>query len=108
MKCPNCQHSGNLLKRPFVRRKGLPDSYCVKCGAQIRVKYNWGKIALLIFAIVVFLVLLHLILTTMGMPGVSSIMAGGITGVALVVFMQFPPFVTVEQVLYKNPKKKKK
>lgn len=108
MKCPNCNHSGNLLKRPFVRRKGLPDTYCVRCGSQIRIRYNWGKILLLVIGIIVFLILLHLLLQTMGFPGVSSMMAGGITGFVLVLLMQHKPFVNLEHITYEDSKKKKK
>ncbi len=108
MKCPHCNHTGNLLKRPFVRRKGLPDSYCVKCGSQIKIQYNWGKITLLILGIVAFLLLLHLILQAMGYPGVSSMMAGGITGVILVIAMQHPPFINIEHITYDNHKQNSK
>ena len=108
MKCPNCNHSGNLLKRPFVRRKGLPDSYCVKCGAQIKIRYHFGKILLLVLGIILVLILLHLALMAMGYPGVSSMMAGGITGITLVLLMQRPPFVDLEHIKYKDSKKQKK
>jgi hypothetical protein len=98
MECPNCHHTGNLLKRPFVRRKGLSDQYCVKCGARVRLKYHYGNIALLVIGIVAALVLLHIVLKLIGYPGVSGGMAGSITGVLLVIFMQKPPFLTIEQV----------
>ncbi len=107
MECPNCHHKGNLLKRPFVKRKGLPDRYCVNCGAQIKVHYHYGKIALLVGGIFLLLILIHLILLAMGYPGVNSGMAGGLTGAFLVIFMQRKPFVDLEHIQYKKSKKKK-
>ena len=104
MECPNCHHSGNLLKRPFVKRKGLPDRYCVNCGAQIRLNYNYKAIGLLTAGIVAGLVLFHLILLSIGYPGVTGGMAGGITGALLVVFMQRKPFLILEHIQYKKKK----
>jgi len=104
MECPNCHYTGNLLKRPFVKRKGLPDRYCVNCGAQIRLNYNYKAIGLLVIGIVALLIVIHLILLSLNYPGVSGGMAGGITGALMVVFMQRKPFLNIEHIQYKKKK----
>lgn len=98
MECPNCYNTGNLLKRPFVKRKGLPDQYCVRCGARVRVKYKWKNIFLLVLLIFLVLTIIQLILFSLNEPGINGGLAGGITGAVLVIFMRRPAFVNVELV----------
>ncbi|MFO7878717.1 MAG: hypothetical protein ACQES0_01650 [Bacteroidota bacterium] len=108
MECPNCHHSGNLLKRPFVKRRGLPDMYCVNCGARVRVQYKWKNIAKLAFFVLVGLFVLHVIMIYAGLPGLNGGIAGGIAGALMVIFMRRPAYVDVEQIGGKKSKKSKK
>ncbi|MDA3820748.1 MAG: hypothetical protein PF590_09840 [Candidatus Delongbacteria bacterium] len=103
MECPNCHHKGNLLKRPFVKRRGLPDQYCVNCGAWVRVRYKWKNIFLLVLGVTVMLLVVQLVLQSLNYPGLNGGMAGGIAGATTVIFMRRPAFVSVELPDKKEP-----
>lgn len=106
MICPNCKHSGNLLKRVFVKRKGLYNRYCVYCNAEVKIVYNWRKIFLLSLIVVAVLLLLHIILILIGLPGLSSGLAGGAAGAAIAIFMRKPSYVKIEMLT--KPGKKRR
>lgn len=105
MECPNCHHKGNLLKRPFVKRRGLPDQYCVNCGARVRVKYRWKNILWLVLGITVMLIVVQAVLWSLEYPGLNGGMAGAIAGATTVIFMRRPAFVSVELPDKKEPGK---
>ncbi|HXK81743.1 MAG TPA: hypothetical protein PLO05_06275 [Bacteroidales bacterium] len=106
MKCPNCNSTGNLLKRVFIKRKGLPNRYCVYCNAEVKLIYNWRKIFLLALIIIAVLMILHAVMVSVGLPGVSGGIAGGAAGAVLAIFMRKPPYLNIELVKHSNKKRR--
>lgn len=106
MICPNCNRSGNLLKRVFVRRKGSSNHYCVYCNAEVKITYNWKRILLLSLIVIAVLVLIHVFLISIGWPGLSSGISGGIAGTSIYIFMSRPPYVNIELVEKKSKKRR--
>ena len=112
MECPKCHKKGNVIRRVFaVKSRKEGTKYCMYCGAEVRITYNWSKIFLLIIGVIAFLILLNIILQKVfNMPGIGSLTAACFGGVLITLFMRNKPFTIIELTsdLNKNPKKSKK
>ena len=104
MECPNCHKKGNVLRKVFTRRKGFDNRFCIYCDAEVKTTFNWKKIFLLILGIVVGLIILNVVLQYIGWPGITGGFAGGLAGALIAVYMNRPPFITVD-LIQKNKKK---
>ncbi len=104
MICPNCNKSGNVFKRIFVKRSYGENRYCIYCNAEVSVEYKWFKILILGIVILFSLILLQLIMQFIGLPGMNSGVAGALAAAFIAIFIRRPPFVEIK--LIKKAKKK--
>lgn len=98
MKCPRCNKTGNLFQRIFMQRKGSKSKFCIYCGAEVVLKFNWKKIAFLAIGVLVGLIVLNIVLQSLGWPGINGGFAGGMGGALIAVLMRRKPFLDVELI----------
>ncbi|MCK9254464.1 MAG: hypothetical protein GX793_02255 [Bacteroidales bacterium] len=104
MQCPNCNKTGNTFQRLFWKKKGQKNRFCIYCNAEVKLIYNWKRIALLSLVILVALVGLNFVLQYYNWPGINGGFAGGIGGALIAIYMRRPAFLKIE--LINKPKKK--
>ncbi len=102
MKCPNCHKTGNTFKRIFSKRGNSTTKFCIYCNVEVNIIYNWKKIFLLVFVVILLLIIFDAILKYYEWPGISPGFAGGMAGATIAIFMQRPPFLRIEQIAKKK------
>ncbi|MDD3686156.1 MAG: hypothetical protein PHE56_05255 [Bacteroidales bacterium] len=107
MKCPHCNRTGNAFQRIFMRQKGTKSRYCIFCGGEVVLKYNWGKIVLLSVGVLAGLILLNIILQIFGWPGINGGFAGGLGGAIIAIYMRKKPFLNIEAIAKEKKKRRK-
>lgn len=109
MVCPNCKKSGNAFKRIFSKRPAYGQNrYCVYCNAEVSVEYNWGKVAILSFVVLIALIIIQLVIQSYGWPGMNGGVAGGLAAAIIAIFIKRSPFVDVQLISKPGKQKKKK
>jgi hypothetical protein len=89
-----------------MRQKGTKSRYCIFCGGEVALKYNWGKIVLLSIGVLVGLILLNIILQIFGWPGINGGFAGGLGGAIVAVYMRKKPFLNIEAIAKEKKKQR--
>jgi len=103
MECPKCHKKGNLLRKVFGNHdRKQKIKYCFYCGTKVKIFYHWGRIFLLFLAVLAFVMLVHYLLIYFKQPGLTPILAGGITAILLLFFMQTKPFMKINILNEKN------
>jgi hypothetical protein len=110
MECPKCHKKGNVIRRVFAKKDKSKTKYCMHCGAEVVIEYNWMKIFIMAFFVLIFLILFNLFLQyVVGWPGLGSVGAASLGAVIIALFMRRPPYTIVRLINTKNnPKKNKK
>lgn len=108
MECPNCHQRGNAFKRIFSKRGNTGTRFCIYCNFEVKVIYNWKKIFLLSFIVLLILIILNLIMQQMGWPVITGDFAGGFAGAVVAIMIRREPYVKIDPVKPVKTRKKRR
>ena len=98
MECPNCHSKGSVFKRVFSRKKGSQNRFCVFCGSEVKITYNWKKIFILCIIVMLCLFVINIVIQLLGAYGLTSGFSGGLAAAVIAIFMRKPPYTVIELV----------
>ncbi len=108
MVCPNCNKSGNVFRRIFVKRSYGENRYCIFCNAEVTVDYQWGKVMILGLVVLIALIIVQFLMQYYGWPGMNGGVAGGLAAAVIAIFIRRPPFVEITLIRRPGKNRKKK